>query len=73
VVESINKWIQIHHLVAMSFYGKDLKDRILQAIQQDVRYMEILHTLQQSIGTCIGDSTGTDSSDSIGTGIGTSA
>jgi len=36
----------------MSSYGTDLQDRILQAGHQDVKYMEITHRLQQSIGTC---------------------
>jgi len=75
VVDALSRWIEIHHLVAMSSYGTNLHDRILQAGQQDVRYMEIVHRLQQSTSTGTGDSIGTGTEDSIGTcdsiGIGT--
>ena len=54
----------------MSSYGTDLQDRIIQAGQQDLRYMDIVHKLQQSKNTGIGDSTGTRTSDSIGIGVG---
>jgi len=45
VVDALSRQIHIHHLVAMSSCGTYLQDRILQAGQQDVRYMEIVHRL----------------------------
>jgi len=41
----------------MSSYEINLQDRILQAGKQDVRYMEIVHRLQQGTGTSMGGST----------------
>jgi len=35
--------------------------------------MDIMHSLQQSIGTCIGDGTGIGTSDGASTGIGAGA
>lgn len=58
---ALNKRIHVNIIIAMSSYGKYLQDRIFQAGQEDVRYMEVVHRLQQSTGTCIGtcSSTGT--------------
>jgi len=47
----------------MSSYGTNLQDRILRAGQHDVRYMEIVHSLQQSTGTGSGTSTGAGAQD----------
>ena len=60
VEDALSRRIQVNHLAAMRSYGTDLQDRIPRAGQQDVRYMDILHRLQQStgIGTCTGDGTG---------------
>ena len=55
----------------MSSYGTYLQDRILQASQQDVRYMEIVHRLQQGVGIGIGTTVGTCVGIGIGSGIGT--
>ena len=46
VANDLMKRVQVHHLVVMSSYGTHLQDRILQAGQQDVRYMEIVYKLQ---------------------------
>ena len=81
VADSLSMQIQVNHLAALSFYGIDLHDRILQAGQQDVRYMEIMHRLQQSIGkgtctcggTCIGTCDGIGAGIGSGTSIGTGA
>eukprot|EP00253_Pinus_taeda_P023374 PITA_23374 len=54
VADSLNIWVHVHHLVFRSSYGLDLQDMILQEGQRDVRYMEIVHKLQQ------GDSTDPD-------------
>lgn len=67
--DALSRRIQVNHLESMSSYGKDLQDRILQAGQQDVKYIDIMHRLQQSTGTNIGDSTCIGTCD--GTGIGT--
>ena len=75
VVDSLNRWVKVHFLVAMSSYGTDLQDRILWVGQQDVRYMDILHRLQQSTGTgtATGGGVGTSIGTGDGTGIGTSS
>eukprot|EP00253_Pinus_taeda_P003285 PITA_03285 len=70
VADALSRQIQVNHLTAMSSYGTDLQDKILQAGRQDVRYMEIMHRLQQS--TCTYTYGGTDTGSSIGTGGGTS-
>lgn len=62
VGDALSKRVHVHHLVAMSSSGTYLQDRILQTCQQDVRYMDIVHRLQQgnitgkcaSRGTCAG-------------------
>jgi len=56
VAYSLSRRVQVHHLAAISSYGTNLQDRILQAGLQDVMYMEIVHRLQQGtgIGTCVG-------------------
>lgn len=58
----------------MRSYGTDLQDKILQAGQQDVMYMETVHRLQQddSTGTCTcsGTGIGTCSGIGIGTSVG---
>eukprot|EP00253_Pinus_taeda_P020143 PITA_20143 len=59
VADALSRQIQVNHLATMSSYGTDLQDRILQAGQKDVRYMEIMHRLQQSTHTSIGGSTST--------------
>lgn len=41
VVDALSRRVQVNHIVAMSSYGKNLQDRILQAIQQDGSYMEL--------------------------------
>jgi len=46
VTNCLSKQIRVNHLAVVSSYGTDLQDRILQAIQQDFRYMEIMHRLQ---------------------------
>lgn len=46
VAYSLSRLVQVHHLVAMSSYGTDLHDKILQVGQQNVKYMEIMHRLQ---------------------------
>lgn len=46
VVDALSRRAQVNHLEVMSSYGTDLHDRILQASQQDVTYMEIMHRLQ---------------------------
>lgn len=56
VVDGLSRRIQVNHLAAMSSQGTYLQERIMQAGQQDVRYMETVHRLQQ------GDSTGTGTS-----------
>lgn len=72
---ALSIWVHVDHLAAMGIYGKNLQDRILYTGEQDVKYMEIVHKLQQGdnigtstytshgIGTCsgvgIGGSTGT--------------
>ena len=45
VVDALSRRVQVNHLVAMSSYGMDFQDMILQEAQQDVRYMEIMHRL----------------------------
>jgi len=62
VADALSMQIQVNHLASIRSYGIDLQDRILQGGQQDVRYMEIVHRLQQVAGTSTGDSIG------IGTG-----
>lgn len=46
----------------MSSYGTKLQDRILQVGQRYDKYMEIMHKLQQSIGTCTGIGASTSTS-----------
>jgi len=57
----------------MSSYGTDLQNRISQVGQQDVKYMEIVHWLQQGVGTCtgIGIDSGIGTEKSIGTNTST--
>lgn len=43
--DSLRRQVQVNHLAAMNSYGTDLQDRILQAGQQDIRYIEIVHKL----------------------------
>ena len=62
VGDALSRQIDVNHIAAISSYGTDLHDRILQVGQQDFKYMELRHRLQQSIGT------GTCSG--IGAGIG---
>jgi len=52
----------------MSSYGTSLHDRILQVGQQDVRYMEIVHKLQQGVGTGTSGNTCTCSNTYTSTG-----
>ena len=80
VVDSLSRWVQVNHVATMSSYGIDLHDRILQLGQKYVRYMDIVYTLEQRIGTSTCDSRGIGILDdigkaivdSIGTGIGDS-
>ena len=57
MVDALSRSIQVNHLAVMSSYGIDLQDRILRAGQQDVRYKEIMHRLQQDAGTGVGTCT----------------
>lgn len=74
LADDLSRPVQVNLLATMGSYGTDLQDRILQAIQQDVRYMEIVYKLQQGVGTCRVDITSTGIGVGIGTcsGIGTS-
>ena len=65
VADALSRQIQVNHKAAMSFYGTNLHDRILEEGQQDVRYMTIMHRLQQSTGT----GTGTGSCTGTGAGV----
>ena len=68
VADALSRKVQVNHLATMNSYGIDLQDRILQVGQQDARYMEIVHRLQQSTGTGIDSSTGIGTGSSIGIG-----
>lgn len=48
VVDALNKRVHLNHIEIMSSYGTILQDQILQAGQQDGRYMELMHKLQQA-------------------------
>eukprot|EP00253_Pinus_taeda_P018697 PITA_18697 len=54
VADALRTQVQVHHLAAMSSYGTNLQNRILQEGQHDVRYMEIVHRLQQGTSTGAG-------------------
>ena len=54
VADALSRRIQVNRLASMSSYGTELQDKILQEGQQDVRYIEIMHRLQQSTGTVSG-------------------
>ena len=69
VENALSRWIQVNHLPSMSSQGIDLQDRILQASQKDVKYMDIVNMLQQSTGTCTSDNTGTCIGDGTGTSV----
>jgi len=43
--DTLIRRVHINHLVAMSSYGTNLWDRILQVGGQGVRYIEIVHRL----------------------------
>jgi len=75
VADALSMWVHVNRLATMSSYGTDLQDMVLQVRQQDVKYMEIVHRLQQSIGTCIGtcSSTCKGTCNGIGTGAGAGA
>lgn len=47
VADALSKRVQVNHIVVMSSYGTNLQDHILQAGQQDDRYKELRHNLQQ--------------------------
>lgn len=47
VANALSRRVQMNHVVAVSSYGTDLKDQILQVDQHDDKYMEIRHMLQQ--------------------------
>eukprot|EP00253_Pinus_taeda_P027558 PITA_27558 len=49
VADALSEQIHVNHLEAMSSYGMNLHDRILQASQQYVRFMEILHRFRDKI------------------------
>lgn len=38
--------VRVNHIAVMSSYGIDLQDQILQARQQDGRYVDLMHRLQ---------------------------
>ena len=65
VAYALSNQIQVNHITNMSSFGTYLQDMILQADQQDVRYMELRHILQQSTGTSTGIGSGID----IGAGV----
>lgn len=46
VTYDLRRLIQLNDIVVMSYYGTDQHGRILQACQQDFRYMKIVHRLQ---------------------------
>lgn len=50
VIDFLSRRIQVNHVTTVSCYGTDLKDQILQVGQQDGRYRELRHRLQQN--TC---------------------
>lgn len=47
VADALSKRILVNHIATMISYGIDLQDQILQEGQQDDRYMELRHKLQQ--------------------------
>lgn len=71
VENSLSRWVEVNHLQDMSSFGTNLQDRLLRVGQQDVRYMEIMHRLQQSTSIGIGIADGTSIGIGIGSGIGT--
>ena len=68
VAHALSRRVQVHHLEAMSSYTMDLQDRILLASPQDVKYMEIVHKLQQGVDTSTSTGLGTCSGTGIGIG-----
>ena len=43
VADSLSRKVQVNHIAAMSSYGTELHDRILQVGHHDDKYMEIIH------------------------------
>ena len=50
VADALSRRVQVNHIATMISYGRNLQDQILQAGQQDARYMELMLRLQH--GTC---------------------
>lgn len=67
VKDALSRNVQVNHIAAMSCYGTQLHDRILQVGHWDDKYMDIMHRLQWS--TCIVTGTGVGICTSIGTGV----
>lgn len=65
---ALSRCVQVNQLAAMSYYGIDLQDRVLQVGEHDVNYMEIMYTYLESI--VIGTSTSTCDGTGIGKGGG---
>eukprot|EP00253_Pinus_taeda_P005955 PITA_05955 len=49
VIDALSRQVQVNHIAATSSYGTNLQDHILQASQQDDRYMELMHRLQRCL------------------------
>lgn len=47
VADALSRRIQVNNIAAMSSYGTNLQDQILQSGKQDGRYMELMHKLQK--------------------------
>ena len=45
VTDALSRKVHVNHIAAMSSYGIELQDRILQVGQRDDKYMEIMHRL----------------------------
>lgn len=50
VADALSRRVHVIHITTMSSYGIDLQDRILQAGQQDDRYMKLMCRLQKGTG-----------------------
>eukprot|EP00253_Pinus_taeda_P032439 PITA_32439 len=50
VSDALSRGVQVNHVVVVNSHGIDLQDQILQAGQQDDRYKDLRHRLQQ--GKC---------------------
>ena len=72
-VDALHRRVKVNHLEYMSSYGTNLQDMLLQAGEQDVRYMDMIHMLQQSNGTSTDGGIGTGTGSGTGTGTGAGA